>query len=76
MSKYVFIISIHYYILILTEHLTKYDWGSKKNLEVYGSPTPPKYLLSKMTAPTAVYYSKIDKLIPEAVSRSSLFTQI
>ncbi|XP_059045188.1 lipase 1-like [Achroia grisella] len=39
-----------------------YDYGAIKNIEVYGTPTPPKFDLSKVTAKTALLVGQNDFL--------------
>ncbi|CAH1389704.1 unnamed protein product [Nezara viridula] len=50
----------------------KYNWGPNVNFEKYGSYEPPSYSLSKIMSPTAIYYSKIDKLIPYEATKITL----
>lgn len=50
----------------------KYNWGPKLNFEKYGSFEPPSYSLSKIMSPTAIYYSKIDKLIKYEAMKNTL----
>lgn len=47
----------------------QYDWGTKKNNELYGQDLPPDYDLSKIVAPTHLYSSTNDALCgPEDVN--------
>ncbi|XP_034240431.1 lipase 1-like [Thrips palmi] len=41
----------------------KYDFGSEKNLKLYGSPHSPAYNLSAITTPMHVYYGTSDGLV-------------
>ncbi|XP_053698633.1 lipase 1-like [Sabethes cyaneus] len=50
----------------------RYDHGKIKNLFVYGTPTPPVYNLTQITAPVLVYYALNDFLAsPADVDRLS-----
>lgn len=42
-------------LLPLSGKFQKYDYGEEKNLEIYGQATPPRYDLTKVTAPVAMY---------------------
>jgi len=50
----------------------QFDFGEKKNMDRYGQATPPKYNLSLVTSPVALYYSDNDKLSPVQVRQFSL----
>ncbi|CAH0717545.1 unnamed protein product, partial [Brenthis ino] len=41
----------------------KFDYGKKKNLELYGNEQPPSYNLSAVTVPLMVLYGKNDYLV-------------
>ncbi|KAK9887099.1 hypothetical protein WA026_020043 [Henosepilachna vigintioctopunctata] len=41
----------------------QFDYGRRKNLEIYGSPEPPDYPLNTINVPVASYYSKSDKIV-------------
>ncbi|XP_037719708.1 lipase 3 [Drosophila subpulchrella] len=59
---------IHYLQLWKSGEFRQYDWGTKKNLELYGQELPPDYDLSQITAPTHLYSSNNDALCgPEDV---------
>ncbi|XP_017023200.1 lipase 3 [Drosophila kikkawai] len=59
---------IHFLQLYKSHEFRQYDWGTKKNNELYGQDTPPVYDLSKITAPTHLYSSTNDALCgPEDV---------
>lgn len=47
---------------------TYFNYGPEKNLQLYGTKTPPDYDLSKISAPVALYYSKDDTAVPYIVS--------
>lgn len=46
----------------------KYDYGRKKNLEIYNLPEPPSYNLANVTTPFALFYAKNDWLSSIPVS--------
>ncbi|KAL1502477.1 hypothetical protein ABEB36_007613 [Hypothenemus hampei] len=50
----------HYGQEIRTKSFRQYDYGTTKNLEVYGSNDPPAYNTSEITVPVAAYYGKND----------------
>ncbi|XP_063913833.1 lipase 1-like [Zophobas morio] len=54
---------IHFYQMIDSGNFCKYDFGTRRNLEIYGQETPPLYNLSKVTIPVALYYSSNDWVI-------------
>jgi len=59
---------IHYLQLWKSGEFRQYDWGTKKNKELYGQELPPDYDLSQITAPTHSYSSNNDALCgPEDV---------
>ncbi|XP_031783671.1 lipase 3 [Nasonia vitripennis] len=61
---------IHYSQVILTDSFRKFDYGTSKNLKLYGSTQPPKYCLERVKVPVAVFYSENDFLThPEDVKR-------
>ncbi|XP_057340665.1 lipase 1-like [Microplitis mediator] len=43
-----------------TNRFAQFDYGEKKNLEIYNSSLPPAYDLSKVTSPVALIYSEAD----------------
>lgn len=53
---------IHYLQLWASHEFRQYDWGTKKNRELYGQDLPPDYDLSKITAKTHSYSSQNDAL--------------
>ncbi|KAH8410817.1 hypothetical protein KR222_011219, partial [Zaprionus bogoriensis] len=53
---------IHYLQLWQSHEFRQYDWGTKKNQELYGQDLPPDYDLSKITAKTHSYSSQNDAL--------------
>ncbi|XP_034254864.1 lipase 1-like isoform X2 [Thrips palmi] len=54
---------LHYGQSIASGGFQKYDFGSVKNLKLYGSPHPPSYNLSAITTPIYVYYGTSDGLV-------------
>ncbi|KAH8339109.1 hypothetical protein KR074_004414 [Drosophila pseudoananassae] len=53
---------IHFLQLWASHEFRQYDWGTKKNKEIYGQEVPPDYDLSLITAPTHSYSSNNDAL--------------
>ncbi|KAF5298367.1 hypothetical protein FQR65_LT01145 [Abscondita terminalis] len=53
----------HYVQLYYTEHFQQYDYDKKENLRIYGTETPRKYDVSKITAPVTAYYGSADILV-------------
>eukprot|EP00163_Fabomonas_tropica_P014775 TRINITY_DN2685_c0_g1_i1.p1 TRINITY_DN2685_c0_g1~~TRINITY_DN2685_c0_g1_i1.p1 ORF type:complete len:479 (+),score=101.13 TRINITY_DN2685_c0_g1_i1:282-1718(+) len=53
---------LHYQQAIKTDKFQKYDMGRKKNMEVYGSPTPPQYNPAALAVPSILVYGGRDKL--------------
>ncbi|KAG5876454.1 hypothetical protein JTB14_032687 [Gonioctena quinquepunctata] len=51
---------IHYGQLIKSARFRQYDFGVVRNKKTYGTMTPPKYDLGKVTAPTYLIYSRND----------------
>lgn len=47
--------------------LKPFDYGTEKNLKLYGDVKPPLYDLSKVTLPTAMYYSRGDFIVNHKV---------
>jgi lysosomal acid lipase/cholesteryl ester hydrolase len=58
---------LHYGQGFLSGKFSKYDYGVDKNMERYNQSTPPRYALSKITAPVALYWSFNDLLADEQV---------
>uniref|UniRef100_A0AAR5QJB3 Protein spaetzle n=1 Tax=Dendroctonus ponderosae TaxID=77166 RepID=A0AAR5QJB3_DENPD len=52
----------HYGQEILSDSFQQYDYGVVENLLHYGTPEPPTYNVSQITAPVAAYYAKNDFL--------------
>lgn len=53
-----------------SQDFRKYDFGSDINEKVYGEPQPPKYDMTKVQVPVAMYYSEDDWLAhPKDVER-------
>ncbi|KAH8379890.1 hypothetical protein KR009_007824 [Drosophila setifemur] len=53
---------IHFLQLYTSHKFRQYDWGTKKNNELYGQDLPPDYDLSLITAPVHLYSSFNDAL--------------
>ena len=43
-----------------SDRMHKFDYGAKKNLEIYGQEIPPYYDFEKVKVPTYVYYGDSD----------------
>ncbi|KAJ3658396.1 hypothetical protein Zmor_010136 [Zophobas morio] len=54
---------VHYGQLVRDGGFRQWNYGTEKNLEVYGTENPPDYDLSLITTPVAFYYAKNDGLI-------------
>lgn len=50
----------HYRQSYLSKKFRRYDYGKKKNSEVYGSEVPPDYAVEKITVPMDLFYSNSD----------------
>ena len=46
---------------------SKFDYGLRENLEVYGQEEPPEYNLEMVTVPVATYWGLNDFYAPEEV---------
>ncbi|KAL3273104.1 hypothetical protein HHI36_014558 [Cryptolaemus montrouzieri] len=66
MFKYLPTVSVkqllHFAQVIDSGHMRQWDYGRKKNMEVYGQPEPPDYPVENISVPTAMYYSLADNL--------------
>ncbi|XP_046625247.1 lipase 3-like isoform X1 [Neodiprion virginianus] len=61
---------IHYGQSVQSGSFQKFDYGKKKNLEIYGSIQPPKYNLDKVKVPVTIFYSENDFMTdPRDVAR-------
>ncbi|XP_069676693.1 lipase 3-like [Periplaneta americana] len=59
---------LHYSQLIKSGRFQQFDYGTKKNIEYYGQPSPPDYDVKKMTTPISLYYGEGDPFVnPEGV---------
>lgn len=55
---------VHYGQLIMSKRFQLYDYYDKsKNLEVYGTSTPPQYDLDNVEIPMTLYYGTSDSLL-------------
>ncbi|XP_023720755.1 lipase 3 isoform X2 [Cryptotermes secundus] len=55
---------IHYAQGALSGEFCQFDFGTEKNMELYGQPSPPRYNMSHVTTPVAMFHSDNDKLAP------------
>ncbi|XP_065225618.1 lipase 1-like [Planococcus citri] len=53
---------LHYFQNAISREFREFDYGHVLNLEKYGTPVPPLYNLTKVTAPVYIYYSTNDYL--------------
>ncbi|KAF5398942.1 Gastric triacylglycerol lipase [Paragonimus heterotremus] len=60
---------VHYCQSIMSNRFRQFDYGKKKNMQIYGQPTPPEYDLSNITVPTVVFSGGHDWL---AVKKDTL----
>ncbi|KAB0799644.1 hypothetical protein PPYR_07524 [Photinus pyralis] len=51
---------LHFAQEVNSGHFRKYDYGFFRNIAKYGSISPPKYKLKKVTAPVYLHYSRND----------------
>ncbi|KAJ3641575.1 hypothetical protein Zmor_028077 [Zophobas morio] len=55
----------HYMQIIKSGYFRRYDFGRRKNEEMYGSSNPPSYNLSLVTTKCHLFYSRDDLLVSE-----------
>jgi lysosomal acid lipase/cholesteryl ester hydrolase len=48
---------------VRTGELQKFDYGARKNLEIYGSRDPPKYDVTKFSVPFAMFHGTHEKFM-------------
>lgn len=53
---------VHYGQEIVSGEFQNFDYGAKKNMQMYNSKVPPKYHLERVTSPVALFYSTQDWL--------------
>jgi len=53
---------LHFTQIRIAKQFQHYDYGEADNMIKYDQPEPPKYDLSKVTAPVALYYSDSDTI--------------
>lgn len=53
---------VHFAQLVKSQKFQMYDYGEKKNMEKYNSPTPPLYNVTKMETPVALFTGSQDWL--------------
>lgn len=54
---------LHFFQLVNSGAFRQFDYREQKNIEVYGTPIPPSYLLNNVTAPVFIFYSDNDWLV-------------
>lgn len=50
----------HFQQMLRSNEFKQFDFGLEENMKRYGNPVPPKYDLSKVTAPTSLHYASGD----------------
>lgn len=65
---------VHWLQQMNVDEFQDYDYGKDKNFEVYGSPEPPKYDLSKVQVPVAVFYSGNDLITTPKVRNETFLS--
>lgn len=53
---------VHYAQEIVSGRFQQYDYGTKKNFELYNSTYPPEYNLAKIQVPVVFFYADNDWL--------------
>ena len=53
----------HYSQAVISGKFRRFDHGESKNIELYGSKTPPEYPLERITTPIVIFYSENDWLV-------------
>ena len=66
---------IHFQQFIRSGEFKNYDYGERKNLQIYKQKTPPLYDLSKITTPVHLYVGKYDKLA-DVADAETLFKEL
>ncbi|XP_045474750.1 lipase 1-like [Harmonia axyridis] len=54
---------MHFSQSIHSGHFSQWDYGKKKNLEIYGTEEPPEYPIHQIQVPIALYYGLGDNLV-------------
>ncbi|CAL8068154.1 unnamed protein product [Orchesella dallaii] len=54
---------VHFGQNLLACGFNKYDFGRKRNLELYGMENPPQYELGRLKVPTYIFYGEADNFI-------------
>lgn len=57
---------IHFYQLMAqykVKHFCQFDYGSAKNIEKYGYPSPPNYNLNLIAIPIHIHYGDQDQFL-------------
>ena len=63
------ILSSNLWFEFTTDGMQKFDYGTEGNRQRYGSPLPPRYPVSAVTCPTALYWTQNDHLSAPEVTR-------
>lgn len=58
---------IHFAQGINSGKFRQFDYGKTENMKIYGEEDPPKYHVSKVTAPVSLYWSDNDWLAVKEV---------
>ncbi|CAH0547943.1 unnamed protein product [Brassicogethes aeneus] len=58
---------MHYFQMIDSGNFCKFDYGQLQNTQMYGSSTPPRYDIKKITIPVGLIFARHDLLIPLSV---------
>ncbi|KAL3279056.1 hypothetical protein HHI36_016571 [Cryptolaemus montrouzieri] len=53
---------VHFFQIASTEKFRQFDYGTKRNLEIYGKSEPPEYFVENIAVPIAFYYALKDNL--------------
>lgn len=69
---------VHFGHLTRYKRFCRYDYGKQKNLEIYGTETPPNYNLTNVVVPIAYYYGKADSIcvLEDQINSVKLFPNI
>ena len=59
----------HFAQLVRNKSFAQFDYGTTKNIQIYGTPTPPPYDLSKIQNKVCLFVGKDDRLSTVADNR-------
>lgn len=65
----------HFIQLMRSKKFCPYDFGTEKNLQVYGKPEPDDYNLDLVTVPLVIYAGENDRYSRLEVQSSGIFLQ-